>query len=201
MAETTFTQPPFGEGRTADTGNAQADRRTEPKTVKQPAWLSPPVRAYLVLIAISASLIAWLAWLYGAEIIRDHRHAGTYRIARDIKVEQGSCQRVLFLVTFCLAEMSTPIEINGYLGKLTIYSRAMVSLTETGGQPMVAMRSSIEPTAVGIKYMTEDSLLNRTLTLLFLLLPLAYGLAYSLFCLTTGRYVGGGGGVAGRWDR
>jgi hypothetical protein len=120
-----------------------------------------PFRWLIALLACGAMLYGLIA-SYGPDIVRDHRLAGTWQPAYDLRATEGKCERTNFVITFCRAKIrsvATP-------DLAPTDHRFMMLFTGGGGEALVPVRSTKDRTAVSIHYAAEAKLWNRTLSLL-----------------------------------
>jgi len=156
-------------------------------TGKMPAWTRlGPVRLGIIVLALAA-LLWHLTATYAGQILRDHRRAGTWQTAYDLQAVDGSCRRVQLLITFCSATIKSLAEP----GRAPVVSEFMTGFSSGGGEIMVPVRSTADPSAVAIAYAAETKLANRTVTWLVLSAFIAALLIASLSALLRGRYKGG----------
>jgi hypothetical protein len=118
-----------------------------------------PIRWFILLIACGAGLFA-LFVNYAPNILRDHRLAGTWQPAYDLRAMEGKCERTNFVITFCNAKIisvampdQAPIPVS-----------FMMLFSGGGGEALVPVRSTTDRAAVSIFYAAETKLLNRTLS-------------------------------------
>ena len=157
------------------------------KDGKVPAWTtSGPVRLILAALG-TAALLCHVTATYAGEILRDHRLAGTWRTAYDLRAVDGSCRRIQLVVTFCSAKIKSLAEPD----RPPVVSEFMMGFSSGGGEAMVPVRSTVDPSAVAIAYAAEAKLANRTLTWLVLAAALGALLVGAVTALSRGRYKGG----------
>lgn len=118
-----------------------------------------PVRWLIVLIACGAALYG-LFVNYGPNILRDHRLAGTWQPAYDLRAMEGKCERTNFIITFCNAKIKSVARPD----QAPIAVSFMMLFSGGGGEALVPVRSTTDRTAVSIFYSAETKLLNRTLS-------------------------------------
>ena len=185
----------FGRRKPQSAYPAQARRRpadlaTAVAVVKAgnlPHWARVgPLRIVLVLLATAGGF--WLLILpYAGDLLRDHRLAGTWQPAYDMKVTEGRCTRYQLPVTICEAKIKSLPEPDR--SPLTI--RSMMAFSSGGGEALLPMRSMVDPSAITIAYVAETKLLNRTLTFIVLAGGSAAVFLSAVTALLRGRYVGG----------
>ena len=187
----------FGKRKSASTANPYSRPAAAPadvaaavavvKTGRLPYWAQVgPLRIIFILLAAAGGF--WFMVLpYAGELIRDHRLAGTWQPAYDLQVIEGKCTRYNFVVTICGARIKslaepdqTPLAI-GYV----------MAFSGGGGEILVPVRSTVDPSAVAIAYAAETKLLNRTLTFIVLAGGFAAMFLAGVGALLRGRYVGG----------
>ena len=100
---------------------------------------------------------------------------------------QGSCARHNFVVTRCSAKIQSNAEPN----QAPIASEFMMLFSSGGGELLVPVRSTKDPSAVAIAYAAETKLMNRTMSFLVLTGALAAMFIAIAGALSTGRYNGG----------
>lgn len=157
------------------------------KTGKLPYWTKfGPIRFLLVaLIAVGGF---WLVILPRAgDIIRDHRLAGTWQPAYDMKAVDGKCTVFQLVITNCNAKIISLAEPN----RAPLEVGFVMAFSGGGGESMVPVRSAVDPSAVTIAYAAETKLMNRTLTFIGLAFTFAMMFFASLGALLRGRYKGG----------
>src|SRR4051812_33975685 len=115
---------------------------------KMPFWTTcGPVR--LVILALCAAAGLWhLTATYAGETWRDHRLAGTWQTAYDLQAVEGSCRRVQLVVAFCSAKIKSLAEPE----RAPFVSEFMMGFSSAGGEAMVPVRSTVDPSAVAIAY-------------------------------------------------
>ena len=157
------------------------------KTGELPAWTTAgPIKLVLGLLLVAAGLYFFIV-TYAADIVRDIRLAGTWQVAYDLRAVNGTCTRHNFVVTRCSAKIQSNAEPN----QAPIASEFMMLFSGGGGELLVPVRSTKDPSAVAIAYATETKLLNRTMTFLVLTGALAALFIGLVSALATGRYKGG----------
>jgi hypothetical protein len=154
---------------------------------KLPVWTSAgPVKLFIGLLLAAAGLYFFIA-TYAHDIVRDIRLAGTWQAAYDLRAVNGSCTRHNFLVTRCSAK----IQSNAAPNQAPVANEFMMLFSSGGGELLVPVRSTKDPSAVAIAYAAETKLLNRAMSFLVLTGALA-AMFIGLACaLATGRYNGG----------
>ena len=137
------------------------------------------------LLLIPALVLAAL-WFYGPGVVRDLRHAGTFTTATDLRATDGDCRRHVFLVTLCSARLRS------VYGAEPVRDTSFMMFFRSGdGVRMIPVRSTADPSVVGISYATSDVLTNRTVSLLGVTVFFAWLWAVFLGCIRKGRYKGG----------
>jgi len=120
---------------------------------------SNPFRSLVVLLACGAALYGLLV-SYGPDILRDHRLAGTWQPAYDLRAIDGKCERTNFVITFCSAKIKSVAKPD----QAPIAHNFLMLFTGGGGEALVPVRSTTDRTAVSIFYAAETKLWNRTLS-------------------------------------
>ena len=118
-----------------------------------------PFRSLIALLACGAALYGLLV-SYGPDILRDHRLAGTWQPAYDLRVMEGRCERTNFVITFCSAKIKSVARPD----QAPISHKFMMLFAGGGGEALVPARSTSDRSAVSIFYAAETKLLNRTLS-------------------------------------
>ena len=118
-----------------------------------------PIRWLIVLIACGAALYG-LFVNYAPNVLRDHRLAGTWQPAYDLRAMEGKCERKNFIITFC----NVTIKSVARPDQAPIAVSFMMLFSGGGGEALVPVRSTTDRTAVSIFYSAETKLLNRTLS-------------------------------------
>jgi hypothetical protein len=120
-----------------------------------------PIRWFIAVLACGAMLYGLVA-SYGPDIVRDHRLAGTWQPAYDLRASDGKCERTNFIITFCTAKIrsvavpdQTPVD-----------NRFMMLFSGGGGEALTPVRSTKDRAAVSTFYSAETKLWNRTLSFL-----------------------------------
>jgi hypothetical protein len=156
----------FGKRQSGAGASAQALNVDMPAAQSQAATETTghPFRSFLGLLACCAGLY-WLFVSYAPDILRDHRLAGTWQPAYDLRPMEGKCERTNFVLTTCTAKIKSvaspdqaPITVNF----LMLFSGG-------GGEALVPVRSTKDRTAVSIYYAAETKLWNRTLSFVSLI--------------------------------
>jgi hypothetical protein len=136
----------------------------------------------LFVVAMVLGAVAF----YGPELARDLRHAGTFRVADDLRATEGRCKRYIFLVTFCSAK------IQSVRNEQSTYSTEFLMFFRGGdGAELIPVRSNVDASVVGIQYAVSDVLLNRTLSLIGIALFFVWIAWVLLDCIRKGRYQDG----------
>jgi hypothetical protein len=118
-----------------------------------------PLRWLIVLLACGAALYG-LVVNYGPNILRDHRLAGTWQPAYDLRAMEGKCERTNFVITFCSAKIKSVARPD----QAPIDHRFFMLFAGGGGEALVPVRSTTDRTAVSIFYAAETKLWNRSLS-------------------------------------
>ena len=128
----------------------------------RPTATGHPFRSFIVMIACCATLYG-LFVNYGPNILRDHRLAGTWQPAYDLRAMEGKCERTNFVITFCNAKIKSvarPDQAPTAVSFMMLFSGG-------GGEALVPVRSTADRTAVSIFYAADTKLWNRTLSFIF----------------------------------
>jgi len=151
-----------------------------------PAWANMSRLKLLGSALILALIVLANAAANGPEVLRDIRYAGTWQVANDLRADHGTCKRYVFLVSSCSAEIRSQAT-----EELVASTSFLMFFRNANGVEMIPMRSSGDPSAVGIEYAVSDLLINRALSLLgFTLFFGSISLAF-LNCVCKGRYKDG----------
>ena len=118
-----------------------------------------PIRWLLVLLACGAMLYGLVA-SYGPDILRDHRLAGTWQPAYDLRATGGKCERTNFVITFCTTKIISVARPD----QAPVTHKFMMLFSGGGGETLVPARSTTDRTAITVLYAAETKLLNRTLS-------------------------------------
>jgi len=121
-----------------------------------------PFRWLIMLVACGAMLYGLVA-SYGPDILRDHRLAGTWQPAYDLRATEGKCERTNFVVTFCSAKIKSVARPDDPPST----HRFLMFFASGGGEALAPVRSTIDRNAVSIFYAAETKLRNRTLSFIF----------------------------------
>jgi hypothetical protein len=151
-----------------------------------PKWttLSWP-RLIGIALFVMAILMGAVSF-YGPDVVRDLRYAQTFRVADDLTVTDGRCTRAAFLVTLCSAKIH-PIG----RAEVPITTHFLMFFRSGDGERMIPVRSAADISAVGIQYAVSDVLLNRTLSLLAVIIFFSWIGWIFVQCVLKGRYEGG----------
>ena len=157
------------------------------KTGKLPYWTTVgPMRLVFLLLAVGA--VFWFMILPRAsDILRDHRLAGTWQPAYDLEAIDGKCTVYQLVFTDCEAKIISLSEPN----RAPIEVRFEMAFSGGGGESMVPVRSTVDPSAVTIAYAAETKLMNRTLTFIGVTFSFALVFFAGVRGLLRGRYKGG----------
>ena len=118
-----------------------------------------PIRWFILLVAIGAAFYG-LFVSYGPDILRDHRLAGTWQPAYDLRATEGKCERTNFVITRCSAKIISVAKPD----QAPIAHNFLMLFAGGGGEALVPVRSTIDRSAVSIFYAAETKLWNRTLS-------------------------------------
>jgi hypothetical protein len=151
-----------------------------------PAWTNMSRMKLLGMAFFVVAMVAGAVALYGPEVVRDLRYAGTFSVAGDLRATEGRCKRYVFLVTLCNAK------IQSVLNERSTSSTEFLMFFRSGdGEQLIPVRSSVDASAVGIQYAVSDVLLNRTLSLLGVILFFSWIVWLFLDLVRKGRYKDG----------
>jgi hypothetical protein len=170
-------------GSQADVGAALA----VVKAGKLPVWTTTSPTTLVIGLLVVAAGLYFFTVTYARDMLRDIRLAGTWQVAYDLRAVSGSCTRHNFVVTRCSAK----IQSNAEPDQAPVASEFMMLFSSGGGELLVPVRSTTDPSAVAIAYATQTKLLNRTMTFLVLTGALAAMFIGIVRALATGRYNGG----------
>jgi hypothetical protein len=153
---------------------------------KLPAWATTTLGDYALMLTVVAAALWFITTRYAEDMVRDIRLAGTWQVAYDLQASSGSCTTIP-LLTFCSAEIRSIAEP----AQPPISTRFLMFMSFNKGKRLVAVRSTSDPSAVGIAYAVQTSLTSREVTFSVLMLLLAAALL-AIFCrLARGRYKDG----------
>jgi hypothetical protein len=151
-----------------------------------PAWTNMSRMKLLGMAFFVAAMVVGAVALYGPEVVRDLRYAGTFGVADDLRATEGRCKRYVFLVTLCNAK------IQSVLNERSTSSTEFLMFFRSGdGEQLIPVRSTVDASAVGIQYAVSDVLLNRTLSLLGVILFFSWIVWLFLDLVRKGRYKDG----------
>ncbi|MBV9077347.1 MAG: hypothetical protein JO048_07665 [Methylobacteriaceae bacterium] len=154
---------------------------------KLPAWASRGPVTLVVALMIAAGSLWWLVQTHAGGVIRDLRYAKTWQPAYDLQVVNGKCTRYQFVVTTCQAQIKSAADP----GKPALAIPFMMAFSGGGGERLVPVRSTADPSAVTIAYAAEGKLVNRVLTLAAMAGALLALLAATASGLLRGRFRNG----------
>jgi FtsH-binding integral membrane protein len=153
-----------------------------------PVWTNMSQLKLLSLALFVAAMVLGALAYYGPELVRDLRHAGTFRVADDLRATEGTCKRYVFLVSLC------SVKIHSVTSERSTSSTEFLMFFRGGdGAAMIPVRSSVDASAVSIQYAVSDVLLNRILSLLGITLFFGWIAWMFLDCVRKGRYKDGPG--------
>lgn len=135
-----------------------------------------PFRPLIALVACGAMLYGLVA-SYGPDLLRDHRLAGTWQPAYDLRAMEGKCERTNFVITLCSAKIKSVARPD----QAPVTHRFMMLFTGGGGEALVPVRSTADRAAVSIYYAAEAKRWNRTLSFISAAVILAIFSVVSLF--------------------
>jgi hypothetical protein len=136
----------------------------------------------LLMVATALGAVAW----YGPELARDLRYAGTFSVAYDLRATEGRCRRYVFLVSLCSAKIHSIVSEQSASS-----TEFLMVFRDAGGADMIPVRSTVDASAVGIQYAVSDVLLNRTLSLLGIIVFFGCAAWFFFDCVRKGRYKDG----------
>jgi hypothetical protein len=151
-----------------------------------PVWTNMSRLKLLGLALFVMAMVFGAVALYGPEVARDLRYAGTFRVADDLRATDGRCKRYVFLVTLCSAKIHS-----GVSERPTASTEFLMFFRSGDGAQLIPVRSNVDASAVGIQYAVSDVLFNRTLSLLGIILFFSWIAWLFLNCIRTGRYKDG----------
>jgi len=158
-----------------------------------PPWTNMSRLKLLGLALFVMAMVLGAVALYGPEVARDLRYAGTFRVADDLRATEGRCKRYIFLVSLCSAK------IHSVANERSTSSTEFLMFFRSGdGAELIPVRSNVDASAVGIQYAVSDVLLNRVLSLLGIIAFFGWIAWKFLDCIRTGRYKDGPGHEAVR---
>jgi hypothetical protein len=158
-----------------------------------PVWTNMSQLKLLSLALFVVAMVLGAVGYYGPELARDLRYAGTFRAADDLRATEGRCKRYVFLVSIC------SVKIHSVTSERSTSSTEFLMFFRGGdGAEMIPVRSNVDASAVGIQYAVSDVLLNRTLSLLGIILFFGWIAGMFLDCVRKGRYKDGPGHEAVR---
>jgi hypothetical protein len=153
-----------------------------------PVWTNMSRLKLLSLALLMVATVLGALAYYGPELARDLRYAGTFRVADDLQATDGRCRRYVFLVSLCSAKIHSVRN-----ERSTISTEFLMFFQWGDGAEMIPVRSSVDASAVGIQYAVSDVLLNRTLSLLGIILFFGWVAWMFLDHVRKGRYKDGPG--------
>ena len=157
------------------------------KTGKLPYWAKRGPLPLVIVLVAAIGLFWWLILPYGGVVLRDYRLAGTWQPAYDIKVVAPKCTRYNLTLTICGATLKSLAEPD----QAPVAVDYMMAFTSGGGEKLVPVRSTVDPSALTIAYPAETLLTNRLLTFLVIAFGVAVIVLAAGASLLRGRYVGG----------
>jgi hypothetical protein len=162
------------------------------KAGKLPSWTTlGPIKLVIGVLIFAAGLY-FITVKYAGDIVRDIRLAGTWQVAYDLQAFDGSCTRHNFVVTLCSAKIRSKAELN----QAPLESQFMMLFSGGGGEMLVPVRSTKDPSAIAIAYAAETKLTNRSISFLVMTITLAAMLIGLVSALASGRYKGGAAHLA-----
>jgi hypothetical protein len=161
MISMTFGKRQSGVGGTAHALNAGTAVPQSQVVAEDAGATGHPIRWLIVLLACCWGLYALFA-NYGLDILRDHRLAGTWQPAYELRAMDGKCERTNFVITFCTAKITSVARPD----QAPIGHKFMMLFVGGGAEALVPVRSTTDRTAVSIFYSAETRLWNRTLSVI-----------------------------------
>lgn len=152
-----------------------------------PAWTKVGPGQIVFSILLFAGILCFCFLPFAGDILRDHRLAGSWQPAYDMRVQGGSCTRYQFIATHCTAEIKSLSDA----GRAPVAVGFLMGFTSGAGEFMIPVRSRIDPSAVTIAYAAETELANRTVTFLAFSGLLVLFIVMLSRQLLAGRYRGG----------
>ena len=174
----TFGKRQSGVGATAKALNVDMAVARNQAITETARTAGSPVRWLIVFLACGAALYA-LVLNYGSDIVRDHRLAGTWQPAYDLRATDGKCQRTNFVITFCSAKVKSVARPD----QAPIEHRFFMLFAGGGGEALVPVRSTTDRTVTSIHYAAETRLWNRTISFVSVAGLLALFCIGALLCL------------------
>ena len=120
-----------------------------------------PIR-WTIVVLVCAALVYGLVASYAPDVLRDHRLAGTWQPAYELRATEGKCERTNFVITRCSAKIISVVAPD----QAPIDHRFFMLFSGGGGEALVPVRSTRDRSAVSIFYSAETKLWNRTLSLI-----------------------------------
>lgn len=161
-----------------------ADAQRFLATGQPPSWATATRGGLIAGVLLCGAVLFAMLYSYGSGVVRDHRLAGSWQPALDVKISKAKCKRYWFLVTVC--DVGYAWRERG-VGKVATAS-FMVALKSTSGAQLLPVRSAHEPSTVTAQVAADEWLTNRTVSLLGFVLLFAFGVLGCLKGLLTGRY-------------
>jgi hypothetical protein len=158
-----------------------------------PVWINLSRLKLLSFALLMVAMVLGAMGYYGPELARDLRYAGTFSVAGDLRATEGRCRRYVFLVSLCSAKIHSVTNVRS-----TTSTEFLMFFQGGDGADMIPVRSRVDASAVGIQYVVSDVLLNRTLSLLGVILFFGWAAWFFLDCVRKGRYKDGPGHEAVR---
>jgi hypothetical protein len=151
-----------------------------------PAWAAVTASQLIKAVLIFVGLFALGAYFQGPHLMRDLRLAKTYEIDFSVNVNRGDCTGYVFM-HFC--EVSFTTENNGVTA--TENTHFFVTGFSMDKQPLIPVRSTVEPTAISVAYAVDDGLSNRLWSAIGWSFVFLACMMTAFFKLIVGRYKGG----------
>ncbi|MBR0826275.1 hypothetical protein JQ596_12060 [Bradyrhizobium manausense] len=140
-------------------GGGMAAARSQDFTERRWSAISAPILWLFLFVACCVLLYA-LVSDYGLDIQRDHRLAGTWQPAHDLRIADGACGRTKLGITFCNVKIKSVTNPD----QAPITHESFMLFAKRWGEALVPIRSTKDRTAVSISYAAETELWNRTLS-------------------------------------
>jgi hypothetical protein len=154
---------------------------------KLPTWTNVGPERVIMAMFLVAAVYLFFAIPYAPDLLRDRRLAGTWQAAYDMQARDGHCTRFYFLLTRCTAEIASLAEPDAPATSVGF----IMGFAGGGGEALVPVRSTADPSVVTIAYAAETELRNRTLTFAALTLMTLAVFVGGLGKLARGRYKDG----------
>ena len=161
--------------------------RTVLKTGKSPPWTRNGPIALVVFSVLFLGLAGAMTYIYGGDLLRDTRLAGTWTPAPDWRALDAHCTSYEHIVTLCDATLMRADAETVRAQR----NRFMMAFSSGGGEFIVPVRSTKDPEAISLGYAAQDKLVNRVITFLVAFATLIGAALVGAGRLASGRYKGG----------